>query len=88
MKQDSFLLRRFCIFLPPKSTGKEQTFALFESLWAQLQQRGAANKKQRDSLTARFDDLAYTSCDSKTDVHDFVTQQECFSANNKLRRHH
>ena len=36
--------------LPPKSVSKEQTFAEFESLWAQLQHHAAANKELRNSL--------------------------------------
>ena len=41
-----------------------------------------------ESLTARFADLAYISCDNKTAAYDFVMQKECFSAINKLLRHH
>ena len=72
--------------LPPKSVSGEQTFAEFESLWAQLRHHTAANKEQRDSLRARLADLAYLHCDSKINAHDFVMQKECFSVINKLRR--
>ena len=72
--------------LPPKSVRKEQTFAEFESLWAQLKHHSAASKEQRDSLKARLADLPCIHCDSKIDAHDFVMKKECFSAINKLRR--
>ena len=72
--------------LPPKSVSKEQTFADFESLWAQLKHYTAASKEQRDSLKACFVDLAYIYCESKIDAHDFVMKKECFSVINKLRR--
>lgn len=72
--------------MPPKSVSKEQTFAEFESLWAQLQHHTPTSKEQRDALKARLADLAYIYCDSKIDTHDFVMQKECFSAINKLRR--
>ena len=71
--------------LPPKSVSKEQTFAEFESFWAQLQHHAAANKEQRDSLKARLADLAYIYCESKPDNHDIAMQKEWFSAITKLR---
>ena len=65
---------------------EEQSFAEFESLWAQLQHHAAANKEQRDSLKARLVDLAYIYCESKPDNHDIAIQKEWFSAIAKLRR--
>ena len=72
--------------LPSKSISKEQTFAEFESLWAQLQYHVAANKEQRDSLKACLADLAYIYCESKPDNLDIAMQKEWFSAITKLRR--
>ena len=62
--------------LPSKSISKEQTFAEFESLWAQLQYHVAANKEQRDSLKACLADLAYIYCESKPDNLDIAMQKE------------
>ena len=72
--------------LPPKSVSKEQTFAEFESLWAQLQHQATTNKEQRDSLKTRLADLADIYCESKPDNLDIAMQKEWFSAINKLRR--
>ena len=72
--------------LATKSVSKEQTFAEFESLWAQLQHHAAANKEQRDSLKARLADLAYIYYESKPDNHDIAMPKERFSAITKLRR--
>ena len=65
---------------------KEEIFAEFESLWAQLLHHGASSVEQRTALKARFVDLAHLYCDSTIGSRDFTMHKECFRAINSLRK--
>ena len=71
--------------LPPRYLCKEEIFAEFESLWAQLLHHSATSVEQRTALKARLADLAHLYCDSTIDSRDFA-MQECFRAINRLRK--
>ena len=68
----------FC--LPPKTVCKEQLFAEFESLWAQLQHHKACSVDTRNALKARLTDLAHSYSESQIEKHDFMMQNECYQA--------
>ena len=72
--------------LPPRYFCKEEIFAEFESLWAQLLQHSVSSVKQRTALKARLADLAHLYCDSTIDSRDFTMHKECFRAINRLRK--
>ena len=74
----------FC--LPPKTVCKEQLFAEFESLWAQLQHHKACSIDTRNALKARLTDLAHSYSESQIEKHDFMMQSECYQAIKSLRR--
>ena len=74
----------FC--LPPKTVCKEQLFAEFESLWAQLQHHKACSIDTRNALKARLTDLAHSYSESQIEKHDFMMQNECYQAIKSLRR--
>ena len=74
----------FC--LPPKTVCKEQLFAEFESLWAQLQHHKACSVDTRNALKARLTDLAHSYSESQIEKHDFMMQNECYQAIKSLRR--
>ena len=74
----------FC--LPPKTVCKEQLFAEFKSLWAQLQHLKACSIDTRNALKARLTDLAYSYSDSQIKKHDFLMQNECYQAIKSLRK--
>ena len=75
----------FC--LPPKTVCKEQLFAEFESLWAQLQYHKASSIDMRNALKARITDLVHSYSDSQIEKkHDFMMQNECHQAIKSLRR--
>ena len=74
----------FC--LPPKTVCKEQLFAEFESLWAQLQHHKACSIDTRNALKARLTDLAHSYSKSQIEKHNFMMQNECYQAIKSLRR--
>ena len=72
--------------LLPRYLSKEEIFAEFESLWAQLFHHSVGSVEQRTALKARFADLAHLYCDSTIDSRDFTMHKECFRAIYRLRR--
>ena len=65
---------------------KEQLFAEFVSLWAQLQHHQACSIDTRNALKARLTDLAHSYSNSQIEKHDFLMQNECYQAIKSLRR--
>ena len=65
---------------------KEEIFAEFESLWAQLLHHGATSAEQRATLKSRLADVAHLYCDSTTDSRDFTMYKKCFRAINSLQK--
>ena len=65
---------------------KEEIFAEFESLWAQLLHHSASFVEQRTALKARLADLAHLYCDSTIDSRVFTMHKACFRAINSLRK--
>ena len=83
----SFVLSHGLNFgLPPRYWCKEEIFAEFESLWAQLLRHSASSVEQRTALKARLADLAYLNCDNTIDSRDFTMHKKCFRAINSLRK--
>ena len=74
----------FC--LPPKTVCKEQLFAEFESLWAQLQHHKACSIVTRNALKARLTDLAHSYSNSHIEKHEFLMQDDCYQTIKKLCR--
>ena len=75
---ESFVLSHGLNFeLPPSYLCKEEIFAEFESLWAQLLHHSASSVEQRTALKARLADLADLYCDSTIDSRDFTMHKEC-----------
>ena len=72
--------------LLPRYLRKEEIFAEFESLWAQLLHHSATSVKQRTALKARPADLAHLYCYNAIDSRDFTMHKECFCAINSLRK--
>ena len=72
--------------LVQKCLCKEEIFAEFESLWAQLLHHSASFVEQRTALKARLADLSHLYCDSTIDSRDFIMHKECFRAINRLRK--
>ena len=70
--------------LPPRYLCKEEIFAEFESLWAQLLHHSASSVEQRITLKARLADLAHLYCDSTIDSRDFTMHKEWFRAINRF----
>ena len=84
---ESFVLSHGLNFgLPPRYLCKEEIFAEFESLWAQLLHHSASSVEQRTALKARLADLAHLYSDSTIDSRDFTMHKECFRAINRLRK--
>ena len=83
----SFVLSHGLNFgLPPRYLCKEEIFAEFESLWAQLLHHSASSVEQHTALKDRLADLAHLYCVSTIDSRDFKMQKECFRAINSLRK--
>ena len=73
--------------LPPRYLCKEEIFAEFESLWAQLLHHNASSVEQSTSLKARLANLPHLHSDSTIDSRDFTPMhKECFRAINGLRK--
>ena len=72
--------------LPPRYLCKEEIFAEFELLRAQLLHHSASSVEQRTALKAPPVDLAHLYCDSTIDSSDFTMHIECFRAINRLRK--
>ena len=84
---ESFVLSHGLNFgLPPRHLRKEEIFAEFESLWAQLLYHSASSVEQRTGLKAQLADLAHLYCDSTIDSRDFPMHKECFRAINLLQK--
>ena len=76
---ESFVLSHGLNFgLPPRHLCKEEIFAEFESLWAQLLHYSASSVEQRTALKARLADLAHLYCDSTIDSRDFTMHKSAF----------
>ena len=71
--------------LVPRYLCKEEIFAEFETLRAQLLHHSTSSVEQRTALKARLADLAHLYCDSTIDSRDFIMHKECFRAINRLR---
>ena len=81
----SFMLLNGLNFgLPPRYLCKEEIFAEFESLWAQLLHHSASSVEQRTGLKTQFADFVHLYCDSTIDSHDFTMHKVCFHAINRL----
>ena len=72
--------------LPLGYLSKEEIFAEFESLWAQLLHYSAASVDQRTGFKAGIGYLAHLHYDSTIDSRDFTVHKECFRAINSLRK--
>ena len=73
----------FC--LPPTSIKREEVFADFEVLYAQLDHHKPRSKEQLAALKARLSDLPHAYCGSRIDWGDFLITKECFLAIKSLR---
>ena len=83
---ESFVLSHgFNFGLPPRHLCKEEIFAEFESLWAQLLHHSACSVEQRAALKARLADLAHLYCDSTIDSRDF-TMHRVLSCNQPVTK--
>ena len=78
------LLNGFNFGLPPRYLCKEEIFAEFESLWAELLHHSASSVEQRTGLKIQLSDFADLYCDSMIDSHYFTMHKECFHAINRL----
>ena len=84
---ESFVLSHGLNFgLPPRHPCKEEIFAEFESLWAQLLHHSASSVEERTALKARLADLAHLYSNSTINSRDFPMHKECFRAINRLRK--
>ena len=86
---ESFVLSMvstLCCHLPPRYLCKEEIFAEFEPVWAQLLHHSAISIEQRVALKARLADLAHLYCDSTIGSRDFTMHKECFRAIHSLRK--
>ena len=72
--------------LPPRYLCKEEIFAEFELLWAQLLHHSASSIEQHTALKVRLANLAHLYCDSAIDSFDFTLHKEGFRAINSLRK--
>ena len=70
--------------LPSSYLCKEEIFAEFESLRAQLFHHGATSVEQHTALKTRLADHLRLHCNSTMDSCDFTTQKQCFCAINSL----
>ena len=76
---ESFVLSHGLNFsLPPKSICREEVFAEFESLWAQLGHHRVSSENDQSSLKAGLTDLAHLYCGEEIDSRDFAFHGECF----------
>ena len=64
---------------------REEVFAEFEVLIAQLQHHTHQSADQHDALRAKLSDLAHAYCGSPIDIADFLMKKECFQAVKALR---
>ena len=84
---ESFVLSLGLNFgLLPRYLCKEEIFAEYGSLWAQLLHHSASSVEQRPALKARLAELAHLYCDSTIDSRAFTMHKECFRAINRLRK--
>ena len=73
----------FC--LPPKSINREEAFAEFEILYAQLARQKPISSNELSALKAKLSDLAHTYCGTPVDLGDFNMHKEHFQAIKSLR---
>ena len=73
----------FC--LPPKSVNREEVFAEFEILYAQLARHKPVSSDELSSLKAKLSDLAHAYCGTPVDLGDFSMHKEHFQAIKSLR---
>ena len=73
----------FCI--PPRDINREETFAEFEILIAQLARHNPVSDNELSSLKARLSDLAHAYCGTPIDLTDFRMHREHFQAIKSLR---
>ena len=72
--------------LPPRYLCKENLFAEFYSLWAQLLYHSATSVVQRTAFTARLADLAHLHGVRTIDSREFAMHKQCFRGINRLRK--
>ena len=73
----------FC--LPPKSINREEVFAEFEILYAQLARQKPISSNELSALKAKLSDLAHAYCGTPVDLGDFNMHKEHFQAIKSLR---
>ena len=73
----------FC--LPPKSVNREEVFAEFEILYAQLARHKPISSNELNALKAKLSDLAHAYCGTPVDLGDFSMHKEHFQAIKSLR---
>eukprot|EP00794_Sanderia_malayensis_P010354 gene10355-11432_t len=73
----------FCI--PPREVNREELFAEFEVLFAQLARHEPVSDNELGSLKARLSDLAHAYCGTPIDLTDFYMHREHFQTIKSLR---
>ena len=73
----------FCF--PPYNQKREETFAEFEVLLAQLQHHHPQSTEKHVALKAKLSDLAHAYCGTPVELGDFLMHKECFKAIKSLR---
>eukprot|EP00794_Sanderia_malayensis_P010369 gene10369-11449_t len=73
----------FCI--PPREVNREELFAEFEVLFAQLARHEPVSDNELGSLKARLSDLAHAYCGTPIDLIDFYMHREHFQTIKSLR---
>ena len=71
--------------LPPKSVYREEVFAEFEILYAQLAWQKPISSNELISLKANLSDLAHAYCGTPVDLGDFNMDKEHFQAIKSLQ---
>ena len=72
------------VCLPPKSVDREEVFAEFEILYAQLARYKPISSNELNALKAKLSDLAHAYCGTPVDLGDFSMYKEHFQATKSL----
>ena len=73
----------FC--LPPKSVNREEVFAEFDILYAQLARHKPISSNELNALKAKLSNVAHAYCGTPVDLGDFSMHTEHFQAIKSLR---